>query len=403
MKKIVLGLSALLIAASASAASLPTLTGPNGTNPPVDYPPGLGTLNQIIGTINSGITPASMASVSPLRNYLDNGEMMIQQRGTGIQTCGTTAIASANYSADRWGCNANVTSGAGRAQVTTTTPAPPPTLSASLALYRTSGALTQPVCTVQEIPSSEMVDLQGASVVFSTYIQALSSAAGANAVSATVVYGTGTDQGLGTFTASPAVTPAWTGIASLPALTLASTTTGWVRYQSAPITVPTAATEGGVIICYTPSATGAGTTDGIAISGAQLELSATVASAFESRPFWLELFHDQRYYYQLADGAGSVRYGMCQATTTAIAICELVLPATMRVVPTITVATATSFGVTVAAGTAGTCTTLAAIASSGTLNEATLSCTTGSTLAAGNAALFIGAGTGAVVSASADF
>ena len=75
----------------------------------------------------------------------------------------------------------------------------------------------------------------------------------------------------------------------------------------------------------------------------------------------------------------------------------------MRAVPVTTVGTATSFGVWLTAGTAGTCTTLAAAASSNTTQAIGLTCTTGGTIALGTGTALIGAATGGILSASADF
>ena len=78
------------------------------------------TLNYLIGLINTNINTQTLAQFAAPRNLIDNGQMQVQQRGTGTRTCGTTTIPSTAYSADRWGCNVNVTSGAGTLQVITT-------------------------------------------------------------------------------------------------------------------------------------------------------------------------------------------------------------------------------------------------------------------------------------------
>src|SRR6266853_3166146 len=132
------------------------------------------------------------------RNFLDNGAMVVQQRGTGAATCAVNAaLASANYAADRWGCQVNVTSGAGQRTVITTTPAPPAGFPASIKLVRNSGALLQPQCIMQAIPSTESVYLAGQTVTLSFYAQALAGLAADNgtAINAVIVAGSGTDQG----------------------------------------------------------------------------------------------------------------------------------------------------------------------------------------------------------------
>src|SRR5258708_14788663 len=133
--------------------------------------------------------------------------MAIQQRGTGTQTCGTnTAPTLTAYSADRWVCDVNVASGAGRATISTTSL--PVGFSAWQQLFRTSGALTQPVCMMQEIPTVESTSLAGQPVILSFYAQALSGLAAdnGNVISANIITGTGTDHGFGTLPAPPAAT-----------------------------------------------------------------------------------------------------------------------------------------------------------------------------------------------------
>jgi hypothetical protein len=67
------------------------------------------------GQLN-GILPAG----SP-RNYLLNGDMLINQQGTTSIVGGTTTITALQFSADRWFIDTNVTSGTGKSTVKTTT------------------------------------------------------------------------------------------------------------------------------------------------------------------------------------------------------------------------------------------------------------------------------------------
>lgn len=76
---------------------------------------------------------------------------------------------------------------------------------------------------------------------------------------------------------------------------------------------------------------------------------------------------------------------------------------TLRTTPTTAVSTATSFGIWLTAGTAGTCTTLAATASSNGVNQIGLTCTTGGTIALGTGTNLIGAATAGTISAFADY
>jgi len=61
-----------------------------------------------------------------------------------------------------------------------------------------------------EIPSNDAGRSSGQNVVFSSYLAALAglSADNGNVVTMVIITGTGIDEGLGTPTASPAITPA---------------------------------------------------------------------------------------------------------------------------------------------------------------------------------------------------
>ena len=390
-----------LFASQALAASLPLFTAPGGTNPAAENPPGIGTLNQLIQSLNSGVTPQSMATFSAFRNFLDNGAMAVAQRGTSAQTGGTTSGCTLGaYVADRWCVDTNVTSGAGKGQVVTATPSPLVGFTNSMTVFRNSGALTQPVCAIQEIPTNDATQLAGQSVVLSYYAQALAGLAAdnGNVINALVITGTGSNQGLGTMTASPAITPAWTGIASLGG-TAQTITTGWARYNTGPLLIPAAATEIGVEICFTPTATGSGTTDGFAFVGAQLEAGST-PSAFEFRPLSVETAKAQGYYYRYAELAAAYQVpGMCEATGANTNSCTLNLPQQMKSIPTITITTAGTFKVNIA----GTLTTIAT-PTAGACGLNTCLVTAANTNTAGQVELLSGAAGGSGVwEVSADF
>jgi hypothetical protein len=399
MRKIsALGAALALLANVAFAANVPQVT-LQQSSLPGDLPD----VNLAISNVNAAVNSQSMATFSNFRNYLDNGEFAVQQRGTAATAGGTTGAPV--YVPDRWAVSTNVTSGAGFGQVITATPSPLTGSAQSFKVYRNSGALTQPVCAIQEIPTSESQDLQGQTVTLSFYAQALAglNADNGNVINAYIIYGTGTDQGLGTLTASPAITPAWTGINSSITSAYTLSASSWNRYTLTGF-IPTSTNEIGVEICFTPTATGAGTSDGFALSDVQLEQGGT-ASSFEYRPYGVELTKYQRYFVQIADPANTVTLpSSCNVVTANTTVrCSYILPVTMRATPTVTVSTATSFGIWLTAGTAGTCTTLAATASASTPNAAALTCTTAGTIALGTGTALIGAGTAGTLAISADF
>lgn len=343
------------------------------------------------------------------RNLLRNGAINLSSYGTGTVTGATTGGSSATtYASDGWWIDTNVTSGTGTGQVITATPSPPVGFTNSLKVYRASAALTQPVCTWQEIPSSKVVALQGQNVVFSYYAQALAglSADNGNVIGVNIITGTSADEGMGTLTASPAITPAFTGLATVQAVTQ-TITTGWVRYSTAPITIATTVKEVAVSICFTPTATGAGTTDGFAVTGIQFE-QGTVPTPYEYLAPELEKSIANQYYFAVADGVATLRFPATCTETTAntTSACTFILPTTMRKAPAIAVTTAASFGITKTAdGTAATCTTLAVTASSATVSSFGLSCAATQTAAVGTMGQLIGAASGAtnLISAFADY
>lgn len=407
------------LAGLANAASIP-YPAPQSS----DIPGILNTLNPIIANMNANLTTQSMAGWQPFRNYLHNGEHLVNQRGTGAVTGATTAgCAITSYGPDRWCVDTNVSSGAGQGQTITSSPSPPPGFSDSFKIWRNSGALTQQVCALQELKTADAVALQGQSVIFSMYAQPLAGLTSASgAVQAYLLTGTGTDQGLGVLrsavgmTASPAITPAWTGIAggttAMPAATTApagfptppswnlGTTAAWSRLYTQPVAVPLTATEAAVAICFTPVGSSSGATDGFAFTGAQLEVAganSVVPSSYEHVPLQVELARDLRYYWQINETNGTVFWsGQCTATN--VDSIGVQLPVPMEVVPTVTY-TAGGFQLVIAgaagAGISGQ-TTVA-----GNVYLASLKFTNACT--AGQAVSLIGSNTTGVITISADF
>ena len=395
-------------AAVAYAANIPLITGPQ------DPSQLNASLNNLINQINSGITQTTIAQFnSNDRNILDNGTLEITQRGTGVITCAANAgITSAAYGADRWGCQANVAVGAGRQQVITATPTPPAGFKNAMTLFRTSGALTQPICTWQELPTADVLKLSGQQVLFSAYLQALAGMAADNGSIANLVIitGTGTDEGFGTPTASPAITPAWTGIATLAnTATPALSATAWSRPIATGVVASTV-TEMAVGLCFTPTATGAGATDGFAWTGAQLEVigaGVTTPSTFSFKSAAYELRQAQRFFVRFTESAvAATTRGSCVNLTSSISNCVVPFPMTMFRIPTMTYTT--GFGIAVAAQTSMAACTANATSTTATSAPSTaavlMSCATGATGGAlGTATTWGDAGGSGVINASADF
>lgn len=410
LRKVELGLiAALLMPSVVFAGSLPLLPSTPTQNEPSQT---VNTLNQLINTLNGATpgVPGAMASfaapVNP-RNMLDNGQMAVQQRGTGAATCGTTTITSAAYAPDRWLCDVNVGSGAG--QLTPLTTGLPPGFVGGMKLARNSGALLQPQCVMQEIPNQVVVANQGQPLTFSMYAQALAGMTAANnAVTVNLWTGTTSDEGIIAKgpTATPAITIALTGLVAATPQTFNLTST-WARYVSTPIILPTTAVEAVLAICTTPVGTASGATDGFAVTGAQLE-AGTGASAFEFRSFAEEQRIAQRYFFTLTEPAAAVPVAVGYSSTTTAGFLTLQLPVTMRIAPTIsfsgTALSASTWKVGDAASNIALSTPyLAAASNVSTPNVLSITATTGATQTAGHGITLVGAAGGSILNASAEF
>ncbi len=324
------------------------------------------------------------------RNYLDNAALNITAtNGTSTVTGATTsALAVTGMAADRWALDTNVTSGAGRSAIVTSSPSPPAGFTNVMKVFRTSGALTQPICVHQAIPSASATQLAGKTVTFSAYLAALAglSADNGNVVSMAVYSGTGTDEAFASWTASPAITPAWTGIATATNTSVTITTT-FGRYAVA-ASIPSTATEVGVAICFTPTATGAGATDGFAWTGAQLEIGAA-ASNFEVIRKQDDIVRTAQFFYSVSEGAGPTVRGLCNVTTANTTLqCQMNFPQPMYKAPTFTFANGFAVPTTTAQTALTACTGFAADATEGALTavagqtQTLAQCTSGGTTAA---------------------
>ncbi len=211
------------------------------------------------------------------RNLIVNGAFDIWQRGTSF-----AAIAAGLYSADRFemyrsafalGATLSRQSSSGivRSEYVAR-------------LQRDSGnSTTDALCLSSALKSSNSRHLAGQSVTLSLKLRKGANYSGGD-VSFKIVNGTGTDEGLGGVN--------FTGHNEL-ATGLAATTTDFQIFQVSG-TVPSSATQLGIILSYTPTGT-AGADDWIEIAEMQLE-EGSVATAFEYRDDGLELWFCQSYY-----------------------------------------------------------------------------------------------------------
>lgn len=417
MKRFLVSGLGLFLSAAAHAAAVPMVQGP--TEPPTL----LGPLNSLVGSVNASV-PGFGGNSDPGRNYLDNGAMTVVQRGTADTTGGSTAgCAVLSYPVDRWCVDTNVTSGVGHGQSITTSPSPPAGFQRSVKIWRASGALTQPIMLMQEIETARFLALQAKMVIGSCYVQPLAGYTGTAALSMSLITGTGTDEGLGALrsavgmTASPAITPAFTGVAAgamtagaaSPSWTI-GTTAAWSRIYSAPFQVPAAATEGAFAIGFTPVGSSSGATDGIAITGCQLEAidnSQVVPTSFEYFPVASQLARAQRIYYQITESATIWPIAGCAAVDTTHTNCFVPFPVTMAAAPVLSFANGFASPTSTTQATLGACSTLAAAttvtSTVASVTGALVNCTATTIPAAGIASfLYSNNGTGKII-ASADF
>lgn len=458
-----------LSATAAQAVNLPPLTFWDPTN-------ALGTINSwITGVLNPGVTIGSTSPNSLGRNLLDNGDQTVDQRATTVTTMSTTSgCSAASYGPDRWCGNVNMASGAGAIDVGAAFSSTPvlPGLPNYTTLNRTGGALLQPQCAIQELPTAKSAAIAGQTVNLSVYAEALAGLAADNGNTANLYVFTGTaaSQGLGalrsavgmtatvkqssftistttglitnastvvagqpvTITAAtiptgivagqtyyvssallnsgtafaiaptyaqaiagtntvipssagttnvinlPAITPVWTGLAIYGAngagqgqtsvaqafgqaasFPFTLSPSSWTRIQTGPINIPTGTEEAAVAICFHPAGTTSGSgTDGIAFTGAQLEImgpNQVVAGPYEFKTPSLSLSESQRYYIQLNDLASGTPVGPI-GTLLTTATCGFVenFPTTMDIAPVfnaIGTITTTTFQIFVAADT----------------------------------------------------
>jgi len=324
-------------------------------------------------------------------------------------SCGTTYVLGV----EAFDAAANTS---GRQSITVSTLAcpdtSPPSLPAGFAavdtVWRNSGSLAQPICVHQEIPTLESTALAGKTVALSFYSAALAglNADNQNQITASIYYGTGSDQGFGTMTASPAITPAWTNIAfSVNQQTVAISTTP-TRY-SVTGTLPATATEVGVALCFTPTtSTSGGVTDGFAFVGAQLEIAPS-PSAYEFHTVQADLAKAQRYFNIVTEPAAGIAVPVVgNSTSGTVSVMTYQFPVTMRAAPTFS-ALGTALSASTWTNNCGNvnnalATTFIVTKTANSVAGASMTVTSsGSTIGFG--CQLLGAGGGSILSWSADF
>ena len=348
-----------------------------------------------------------------------DAEMNLFQRGTtGASVTGTITYGGP----DRWAYWSGTNTAMTVSKDTTAADLPANAYAAGFKMARTSGQTgVVPVCMTQEVETVNSVMFQGTTAELDFYATAGSNfSAASNALTAYIVTGTGTDQGVSTmafaFNAGGGGSSTWTGQATTVADTATISTTP-TRFAAVGV-IPAGTTEMAVIFCYTPVGT-AGTNDYVALSGIQLTRNASLSSiaasttamdcstiscsSFDRRLYGLEALMQYRYYYRIVDAAANtVPVTLCQATTTAAVVCPIQFPVPMRAAPTATASATTAFSDTATAGAPTACTAFAVVASSTSATNGKVTCTAGATTTAGGSSQLVGAATNAYVEFSAE-
>lgn len=283
------------------------------------------------------------------------------------------------------------------------------------------------MCMAQEIESVNVYGFQGQTAELDFHATAGANfSSAASALTAYIVTGTGTDQGLSTmafaFNGGGGGSSTWTGQATTVADVATIGTTN-DRYAAVGV-IPAATTEIAVIFCYTPVGT-AGANDYVALSGIQLTRNGALASvapqavaisctagtiqcsSYDRRLQATETSLQQRYFQAVTEPAASISVGPSgQGASTTTCVLSIPLPVTMRVAPTYasggTALSASTWTVThVVSNTALSTPFLAATASGSTPNVLDITATT-TGLTAGQTCTLTGAAGGNIIQASAE-
>jgi hypothetical protein len=279
---------------------------------------------------DSAATTGLRYSATPsASNPLINSAMQVWQRGTSV----AVAASVPAYVADRWYLGNGVNQACTVSRQVTGDTTNLPSIQYCARVQRNSGQtgtgaliFSQPIETINSIP------FVGKTVTYSFYARA-----GANysptssALTAYLIGGTGTDQQVVSFTG-----------ASVIIGSTATLTSTWQRFSYS-ATVATSVTQLGARFDCSPTGT-AGVNDYYEITGVQIDVGS-VALPFRTYAATIqgELAACQRYYYLAASGTDNdpMFGGFLYATNYIMAVCPF--PTTMRVPPSLSFTTGTSY------------------------------------------------------------
>lgn len=271
------------------------------------------------------VVSAAIASsnVSGFANKLINGSVSIDQRNTA--SVPVNASGSIVYGPDRYAIYALAPSG------TLTGKKAPGDLSSQycLRLSKTAGNYASGLWAFQTIESLDAYALSGKAVTLSFRARVGSTFTGSTAVGKAIYTGIGNDEG-----AAGGVGGSWTGWAA-PTLTAVSNPAlnGNFQTYSFTATLSASTTEIMVGLSMACSASAGSANDYIEFTDIQLEIGS-IATAFATRPYGLELSLCQRYYYRMFPGVAAQVLGGSYNISANQAIAPVKLPVRMRTSPT---------------------------------------------------------------------
>lgn len=298
-------------------------------------------LTQFVNIANTFVANASIAAAisgSAFRNKLTNGDFQVWQRGTTFTDPDNVNL----YTADRWAVYRNSYA----AGLTVTQQSVQPN-SKSLRVQRTSAnALTDSITLTQSLETLEVKKLAGKQVTLQAKVLAGADfSANSNILKISISYGTGTDGNFATGFTSPNSTMV------NHVISVSNT------QYTVTATLPSNTTQLAVRFTYTPAGT-ALTNDYFEVTDVQLEEGSN-ATAFERRPYSVELGICKRYFNRLVDKTSNHSIGNGVAISTTTMQLQRFLEVEMRTTPAVKHSGAANFiCINGSGGSAGTATAI---------------------------------------------
>ena len=319
------------------------------------------------------------------KNLVLNSNYSIWQRGTSIAATGT----GTTYGADRWQPYRNAAGGTMSRQVTGDT-TNLPFIQYCARIARDSGnTSTTAILLDSAFESVNSIPYAGKTVTLSFYARAGANySATSNALVATLLSGTGTDQNS---------LSGFTGASNVIQQTATLTTT-WQRFSYS-ATVGTTATQLGVRFSFTPTGT-AGAADYYEVTGVQVEAASSVtAYSPNAATYQQELAACQRYYERWSPETTNLAFaGFNNSTTNGYHTWHF--HTKKRTSPTISISAAGDFAVRTPGNTNVTCSAFSTIGN--TTDGIWMSTTVASGLVSGNGNFLVNTNANAYIQADSE-